>query len=304
MPTKNPINDQATEASALANELHKQLYGQEAETTKEASDTQNEPGKPDTQKEPQENDSAFEQRYLSLKGKFDAEVPRLTASVKYLEEERNQLTSRVAELQQQLIAAQAVKYADDVQSEPNYLDGFDDELGKGVKQAIDNAIKPLEEKFARVDDDVPVTPNNNQDDINKVAMLVGGIETFNQIDMNADFSSWLDTPMSRLDERSKRDVMLGHLGLGELRDVANFYVTWADSQQPEPSAPADDLNEQVHPDVTYANEISASGKTYSRKDIAAFYHDKTMGKYKGKEAEARSIELDIIAAQSEGRMIG
>ena len=99
--------------------------------------------------------------------------------------------------------------------------------------------------------------------------------------------------------------MMKSLEQGNLQSVANFYITWADSQQSEPSVPAvDPLAEQVQPTVNYAEGAPSTAKTYTRADIKAFFHDRTMGKYKGREAESRSIELDILAAQSEGRVIG
>jgi hypothetical protein len=50
--------------------------------------------------------------------------------------------------------------------------------------------------------------------------------------------------------------------------------------------------------------VTPEKPTYSRADISAFYHDKTFGKYTGREAEAAALERDMIAASTEGRIRG
>jgi hypothetical protein len=42
---------------------------------------------------------------------------------------------------------------------------------------------------------------------------------------------------------------------------------------------------------------------YSANDIQKFYHDKTFGRYAGREQEASAIEQDILRAPLEGRII-
>ena len=310
MPTENPINKQAAESNALANELHKQFYG-DRDTDNPAPDAiEKDPSmNGDTPEamvsEPQTNDG-FEQRYLSLQGKFNTEVPRLSATVKYLEDERINLQGQVARLQQDLANSRnsPVENKQEHQGDASqYFGDFDEGIGTGVKNAIDDAVKPLQEKIAK-NEQAEAETNQHNDAINTVVQMVGGSDAFTKIDSNAEFTAWLNEGMSPLDQRPKRHVMMDALSRGDLSNVANFYITWADSQQPEPSAPTVDLNEQLQPDTTRATSTPQAGKTYSRADIAAFYKDKTMGKYKGQEAEARSIEMDIIAAQSEGRIVG
>ena len=46
-----------------------------------------------------------------------------------------------------------------------------------------------------------------------------------------------------------------------------------------------------------------AGNIYTPKGIAAFFKDKGLGKFKGREAEAAAIENDIFAAQQEGRIM-
>jgi hypothetical protein len=51
------------------------------------------------------------------------------------------------------------------------------------------------------------------------------------------------------------------------------------------------------------SSVQPQKPTYTPADIAQFYHDKTFGRYAGREAEADVIERDILRAQSEGRLI-
>lgn len=48
--------------------------------------------------------------------------------------------------------------------------------------------------------------------------------------------------------------------------------------------------------------LAPSKPYYSPADIKQFYHDKTFGKYAGREAEALEIEKDLMLAQREGRI--
>jgi hypothetical protein len=52
-----------------------------------------------------------------------------------------------------------------------------------------------------------------------------------------------------------------------------------------------------------ANNVPQDKPRYSARDIQQFYHDRTFGKYAGREAEATAIEQDILRAPLEGRII-
>jgi len=46
----------------------------------------------------------------------------------------------------------------------------------------------------------------------------------------------------------------------------------------------------------------AEGKIYTRQDIADFFDNVRLGKFRGQEDERNRIERDIFAAQQEGRI--
>jgi hypothetical protein len=64
--------------------------------------------------------------------------------------------------------------------------------------------------------------------------------------------------------------------------------------QPNPTNPGSDTN-PPNPQ----NE-----RVWTRDSIAAFYADKRRGVFKGREEEARALEVDIHAAAGEGRVRG
>ncbi len=93
--------------------------------------------------------------------------------------------------------------------------------------------------------------------------------------------------------------------------VAFFFTSWVEetgvaveAQNNRPAA-ASELEKQVVPGRS-RNTGAPSGnqlKTYTPKDIATFFDDVRMGKYKGKEEDRGKIERDIFAAQRDGRIV-
>lgn len=66
------------------------------------------------------------------------------------------------------------------------------------------------------------------------------------------------------------------------------------------------ITEEILPDASAGGggpAVMPSDNIYTPQSINAFYKDKGLGKFKGREAEAEAIEKDIFAAQQEGRIV-
>ena len=81
----------------------------------------------------------------------------------------------------------------------------------------------------------------------------------------------------------------------DVNRVASIYNEWKavnGTQDPRESRVAPKRSADAAPVQT--------GQTYSRSDIKQFYADKATGKYS--DSEAKRIEQDIFAAQTQGRI--
>jgi hypothetical protein len=146
--------------------------------------------------------------------------------------------------------------------------------------------------------------------------LSSRVPDWQQVNENARFHEGLVSadPLSGL----QRQTLLtdAHNNL-DLPRVVSIFETWK-REAGIAAAPAVDaakaatnasniskLDKQIAPGRASAGSTPptpATKKQWTRGEIAQFFADKMAGRYKGREAEARSLESDIFLAQREGRV--
>ena len=156
---------QVEEAATAAEEYMEGL----AEANKEPVDTDEaNDSEPDTQEDtevaPEAKDESdnFEAKYSTLKGKYDAEVPRLHEELRDLKESVFDRLDKLSEKQQEpendtpeeeeinpLLDAFREEYGDDLMK---YLDAYFDSKLPNVKEELSQAVKPVEEKVASIEE--------------------------------------------------------------------------------------------------------------------------------------------------------
>lgn len=273
-----------------------------------------EPGK-DAQEE------TFEQKYRTLQGMYNAEVPRLNA-------QNQELSGRVTQLEQLIAAMQAApapapEPAPAPQSvltpeeQEEYGESIDI-MRKVSQEVVAAQAKQISELVATVAELRGTIVPRVEDLSNRQAQtaeqtfwsdLAGTVPNWRPINDNPDFQSWLleVDPLSGMTRQTfladaQRDL--------DATRVASFFTSWekasgtveAHSGRP---APTSELERQVAPGRGRNSGAPASDEkeTYTAKDIATFFSDVAKGKFKGKEKERNLIESDIFAAQRDGRIV-
>lgn len=264
-------------------------------------------------------EETFEQKYRTLQGMYNAEVPRLHA-------ERRELSNRVQQLEQ-LISAMNAKPA---QSQAPAQKLITDQDVEDYGDSIEVMRKVFREEMASKDAELnelkqlvrqvqgTVVPQVHQLSQNYAvsneqrfwADLQTAVPDWQDINADKGFQAWLleVDPLTGIPRQTYLDDAQRNL---DARRVANFFSAWKgatgvpDARTPRETQAASELERQVAPGKSRSGGAKLQGepKTYTTDDIRQFFAEVQKGKYKGKEAERDRIERDIFAAQREGRIV-
>ena len=321
---------QVQKQSEAVQELYKELNSEQAQDesadVKEDADSVEEQA---VQSEPQEQvaednqeEETVEQRYKTLQGMYNAEVPRLHA-------EKRDMANRVSQLEQLLAGMQQPKTEPVPKAEaPKLITDADvEEYGDSIEvmrrvskeetSAAEQKLKQLEKQIEALQTNV--LPRVEQVAANQVktseqafwSELSTTVPDWRDMNDNQDFQNWLleIDPLTGISRQTYLEDAQRNLDVGR---VSNFFNTWKENNggvsnaQPNRKAQAStELERQVSPGKSKSTgkPQSNSGKTYSTDDIKSFFDEVRKGNYRNKEEERDRIERDIFAAQREGRIV-
>jgi len=275
---------------------------------------------PEPQPQPisQENDpkpavseETWEQKFHSLKGKFDAEVPRLYAQTRELNDQIKQL-----------IAENAVAKAQSVQADPapgktliteQDKEAFGSDLIDLIERATEQKlagnrhletqlraeIDELKGKLGNVSDRQVVSDKDRYE--NALANAVPDWQTLN---VDQGFLGWLAEvdPVYGMPRQYALTNAYEALDATRTATIFNQYKKSVAPAQNQPTRP--NLQSQVAPTRSRTSPAptnpNVDKRVYSQQDIDSFYSDWRRGHLD--EAEAVQIEKDIHAATTEGRI--
>ena len=330
------IPKQVQKQSEEVQELYKQINGQteEAQATAEAAPEEAvndvaEPIPSDSveeqapQSEPQEQVESgdqepkqddWQQKYRSLQGMYNADVPRLNA-------ENRDLAARVSQLEGLLSNMNESAQQTPVQSEKLITDDDVKEYGdsiavmrKAAREEVSQEIAQLKQQLGQLQGVLPQVQqvqaqqkkSGEQTFWNTIASEV---PNWSDINNDPDFQSWLleIDPLTGISRQTYLEDAQKNL---DANRVVTFFRTWegatgkTNTAHVDRTAQQSQLQKQVAPGRSRNNGVKASGqnRTYTQNDIKEFYADVRKGKYKGRDDERGRIERDIFAAQQEGRI--
>jgi len=267
-----------------------------------------------------DEEETYEQRWRSLQGMYNAEVPRLHA-------ERRELTNRVQQLEQLLASmtakpsGQAETPAEKLITEQDiedYGDSIDvmrrvfrEEAG-ALKQENAQLRQMLQQMQANVVPKVQQLSQRQAVSSEQAfwAELQTAVPDWQDINTSREFQSWLleVDPLTNVPRQTYLEDAQRNL---DARRVVNFFTAWKgqagvpNARSTRTAQSASELEKQVAPGRgrSGGNKTAGEPKTYTQEDIKRFFTDVQKGKYKGKETERDRIERDIFAAQREGRIV-
>lgn len=268
-----------------------------------------------------QSDETFEQKYRTLQGMYNAEVPTLTAS-------NRDLNSRVAQLEGLLssVNVQPTAEPQPTVSKPESLiseadvEEYGDSIGV-MRKAAREEFRPISDRISTLENTVKQLSDTVLPRMEQISQqhhqtaeqvfwagLAKEVPEWNAINNSPDFQTWLleIDPMTGVTRQSHLENAQQSLDLGR---VSSFFKLWSELSGPpvspqEPKAPSSQLEKQIVPGRSRAKTTSSEQvKTYTRDDITQFFDDVRTGRFLGREDERNRIERDIFAAQAEGRIV-
>lgn len=260
------------------------------------------------------------QKYRTLQGMYNAEVPRLHQQNREMQQRLQQMEQLLASMtavnpQSTAPAADRLVTDKDVEEYGESIDMMRkvtrEELG-AVAQRIAAIEATLRQMQVNVVPQVQAVAQRQQMSAEQQfwADLAAAVPNFRQVNDLPDFQTWLleADPLTGVTRQTFLDDAQRAL---DARRVASFFRTWLESTgqaavaQSTGDTPRSELEKQVSPGRSRSTGTPATanqGKTYTPDDIRAFFDAVRSGKYKGREQERSRIERDIFAAQREGRI--
>lgn len=326
------IPKQVQKQSEAVQELYKELNDEEVNENQEVEETLEDVPAADSVDEVaatpseehsggnQEDSTNWQQKYRTLQGMYNAEVPQLKQQLQEQSGKINQFENLFATMNQQqqaqaqqapkgLLTEQEIEEYDEsigimrkvTQEETGNLGREVSALKAQIAQMAQNTVPQVQQLAAQV--------GNTQEEMfwNKLSAVV---PNWQEINANENFQDWLleTDPLSGIARQAYLDDAQRNYDVDR---IATFFSTWSglngnQSAHQGKSANQDELNQQVAPKRSRSAGAAPTGsnnkQSWSQADIGAFYDDIRKGKFKGRDDERAKIERDIFAAQAEGRI--
>ena len=325
-------------AAARADEIHKQAYqpgqsdgegadpvtdpvtdppvdAQDPPSEQQAAPPQDNP--PTDSQTPNDTPPDYERMYRSMKGRFDraeqdkqaliARIDGLQATIATIQAAPP--TPAPAELE----AARLITPAEEEEFGREFLDV----VGKRAKETITpevqelrDQIKNLKAQLEGVQGYVSVSSQSKMEQT-----LDTSCPNWREVNLDQNFLSWLALP-DLLSGITRHDLLKAAWDRKDGHRVAAFFIGFLSEEaasapagnephQSAPVAPKVPLETFAAPGrakTAAAGTAPAEKPVFTRAQIAAFYADRTAGRYKGREQEANRLEAEIFAAQQDGRI--
>ncbi|WP_428398299.1 hypothetical protein [Marinobacter salarius] len=290
----------------------------EAETEKpDAPDTATQSAepeaKPETEKhsqgddktltdEPKRSEAYWEHRFNVINGKYAAEVPALRDEVKSLTKKLDDANRQITEL----------KSVSDQSTNPGGL--TDEQMAKFKEEFGEDFVSFVQRMVSS-----SASKPDNSAEVNELKRKVEGFEQKEKQQTEASFWTALNELVpdwKTVNDDDKFHAFLAQYDpqTGEQRQqslstaqqaldadgVAAVFNAFKKQQSPKPKQEIPD--DQVDPPTSRSTTTPQGGRIWTGAEIKQFYTDKTAGKYRNNPDEAKRLEADIFAAQSEGRV--
>jgi len=253
----------------------------------------------------------FEQKYKTLRGKYDAEVPRLHSQVKDLTAKLNNLAeSLAAKPKEPTKPKEKVSYVTD-EDRAEFGEELIDvqrRVAQEVSQEYEGRFEQQNEVIAQLQKQLKQT-GNQVGEMSFTQKLATLVPDFASIDNDERWIAWLNEhdPMLR---GPRRDQAAQAFNTGDAEAVAHYVKLFRETLEPE--VPQERQNRQAELEKQVAPNRSANSantksvgkdvKVYSEREIAAAWTKIRTLNTRHKYDEAQKLEADITTAYLEGRV--
>jgi hypothetical protein len=267
------------------------------------------------------SEEAFEQRYRTLQGMYNADTGRLRAENQHLSSRVTQLEQLLSTLSTAPSASQSAATEAERLVTAKDIEDYGDSI-EVMRRVTREEVSAANRRIAELEQLLRQVQTNIVPRVEQVAHrqavsteqsfwndLTSAVPDWRDINSDQRFHQWLleVDPLTGFTRQSYLEDAQRNM---DARRVAAFFRTWAgmsgqNTAQPNRNASDSELSKQVVPGRSRGGStpVSTTQKTYTAQDITKFFDDVRRGVYKGKEAERDRIERDIFAAQRENRIV-
>ena len=259
---------------------------------------------------PTDVEDDFRQKYSTLRGKYDAEVPRLHQQVREMTEElsaiRKDLSAKKAEPTK---PKEKVSYVTDADREEYGEDLLDVQrrVAQEVSQDYEDRIGQQDAIIAKLQEKLANT-GNQVGEMDFSQRLQQAVPDWSKIDNDERWVAWLNEhdPMLRGQRRVLAQAAFDN---GDVEAVSDYVKLWkASLGEPDIAKQTrqNELEKQVAPNrsanSTRTQSAAQSSKIYSPREIDNAWTKVRTLNTKGQYAEAEKLEAELTVAYMEGRV--
>lgn len=256
-------------------------------------------------------EETFAQKYKTLQGKYDAEVPRLHQQVRDLTAKLEALeTASKTQSEAPTKAKEKVSYVTDADRAE-----FGEELIDVQRRVAREVAAEYQEQLeaqAKVIEDLKAKVSSTGNQLGQMSFsqrLVQLVPDFEKVDQDPRWIAWLNEhdPMLRAPRRTQAKAAFE---AGDAEAVAHYVQLWkssiADTQEPVRAQRQTELEKQVAPNRTANSARNPSAgkeaKLYSAREVEGAWNKIRVMNMRGQVDEAAKLEAEITAAYLEGRV--
>lgn len=294
-----PKEEPSKEVSEVA---EPQTAEQETQPVAEAQPVE---AKPEPSTEPVVSEDTWQQKYKTLKGMYDAEVPRLHAQVRELTAQMNRLQSAVDKPAPKEPDKPTKLVTDaDVQTFGEDLIEVQRKVAREVAMEFREEIDALKADNDKLREQLQST-GSKVVEASFEQRLHRLVPDFDTVNVDPKWVEWLNEydPILR---GPRKLVAQDAFSRGDAEAVADYVKMFKTTIAPvePPKSKAEELAKQIQPRRTASGtgQPAPQGKTYTSKDVERMFKQAADYGAKGKLDEARKLEAEIDAAYMDGRV--
>jgi hypothetical protein len=260
--------------------------------------------------EPTIAEETWQSRYIALKGKYDAEVPRLHADVREFKAQLEKL--------QKTLETQPVDTKKPAAVEKLVTDADVEAFGSDLIEVQRKVAREVAAEFRGELDAIRAENEKLREQLNMTGTQVSEasfeqrlhrlVPDFDAVNVDPKWIEWLNE-VDPLLRGPRMSVAQEAFNRGDAEGIAHyvslFKATLAPAAPAEPKpSKADELARQVQPNrsAPSATPASQQGKVYTDSDIQKMFRRAIEMSAKGQNDEARKLEAEIDSAYREGRV--
>lgn len=258
--------------------------------------------------EPAIAEETWQSRYIALKGKYDAEVPRLHADVRDFKAQLDKLQKAVetkpVETKKPAVAEKLVTDAD-VQAFGEDLIEVQRKVAREVAAEFRSELDAMRVENEQLREQLNTT-GTQVSEASFEQRLYRMVPNFEAVNADPKWIAWLNE-VDPLLRAPRSTVAQQAFNRGDAEGVAHYVTMFQQSIAPVESKTdkTDELERQIQPNrgATSAPSASPKGKVYSNADIEKMFRRATDLGTKGQIDAAKKLEAEIDAAYMEGRVV-